>query len=294
MNMLKKLKLVVPLFLMSTLTIFSQEEIKLYPNGPKESNGIRTSEKYRDKEFIVDISEARMFAYPAAKESANGTAVLICPGGGYAGIAYIKEGSELAEWFNDLGVSAFVLYYRMPNGRPLIPGSDAQAALQIIHKRAKEWNIDKKKIGIMGFSAGGHLASTVGTHFKTKAERPAFMILGYPVVTMDKGLTHQGSKDNLLGKQPTEELVQLFSNELRVTKKTPPTFIFHAEDDTVVPIQNSIQLYEALLNKKVVTEFETFAVGGHGFGMRKHGIPADNWPELLKKWLEKTNLIPKN
>ena len=288
---MKKTNLLLLISMLYVGTLLAQQEIKLYPNGPKETNGITTPEKYRDPEFLIDISDARMYAYPASKEKANGTAVIICPGGGYAGVSIIKEGSEFARWFNDLGVSAFVLYYRMPNGHTIVPLTDAQAALEIVHKRAKEWNIDKKKIGIMGFSAGGHLASTVGTHFTNKIQRPAFMILAYPVVTMDSALTHKGSRNNLLGKKPTEDLVKLYSNELQVTKKTPPTFIVHATDDKTVPVKNSIQLYQALLDKKVVAELDTFAVGGHGFGMRKRHIPVDNWTDLLKTWLKTNKLI---
>lgn len=270
---------------------FAQEEIKLYPNGATESNELKVPESFRDKEFIIDISEARMYAYPAAKDKANGTAVLICPGGGYSGVSQIKEGSEIAKWFNNLGVTAFVLYYRMPNGHPEIPLKDAQTAFSIIHQRAKEWNIRKNKIGIMGFSAGGHLASTVGTHFKTKIQRPAFMILGYPVVTMDKTLTHGGSRKNLLGANPSEDMVKLYSNELQVTKKTPPTFIVHAKDDGAVPIANSENLLKALQANKVSAELQVYDIGGHGFGMRKKNIPADNWSEVLKAWLVKQKLI---
>ena len=177
----------------------SQEKILLYPEGATESNELKTEEKWRDKDFLLDISEPRMYAYPASKENNCGTAVLICPGGGYSGVSAIKEGEEFARWFNEMGVSAFVLYYRMPNGHHEVPLKDARTALSIIQKHAKEWNINKKKIGIMGFSAGGHLASTVGTHFRNKKERPAFMLLGYPVVTMEKALTHRGSRDNVLG-----------------------------------------------------------------------------------------------
>ena len=288
---MKRIFYLLILSLMISNAGFSQETIKLYPNGPKESNDITTPEKYRDPEFLMNISEPRMLAFPAQKEKANGTAVLICPGGGYGGVSIIKEGSEFAKWFNDLGVSAFVLYYRMPNGHYSVPLTDAQTALAIIHKRAKEWNINKKKIGIMGFSAGGHLASTVGTHFDTKEQRPAFMILGYPVVTMDSTLTHKGSRNNLLGKKPSDQLVKLYSNELQVTKKTPPTYIVHATDDKTVPVKNSVQLYEALKEKKIEAQLDTFAVGGHGFGMRKHNIPVDNWPDLLKNWLKKNKLI---
>lgn len=276
---------------MVTNTGYSQELIKLYPNGPKESNELVVPESFRDSGFLMNISEPRMLAFPASKEKANGTAVLICPGGGYGGVAFRHEGKDIAKWFNNLGVSAFVLYYRMPNGHYTVPLTDAQTAMDIIHKRAKEWNINQNKIGIMGFSAGGHLASTVGTHFKTNEERPAFMILGYPVVTMDSTLTHRGSRNNLLGKKPSNELVKLYSNEFQVTKKTPPTFIVHATDDKTVPVKNSVQLYEALKVNKIEAELDTFAVGGHGFGMRKKGIPADNWPELLKTWMLKNKLI---
>ena len=288
--MLNKIKL-LSILLMTFTFVSAQQEIKLYPKGAKESSELQNPESFRDKEFIMNISDARMYAYPADKEIANGTAVLICPGGGYGGVSQVKEGSEFAEWFNKLGVTAFVLYYRMPNGHHSIPLKDAQTAMEFIHKRAKEWNIDKKKIGIMGFSAGGHLASTVGTHFKTKKQRPAFMILGYPVVTMDSTYTNTGSRINLLGKNPSDELVKFYSSELQVTKKTPPTFMVHAKDDGAVPIANSRNLLKALHDNAVDAELLEYDKGGHGFGMRKRGIPADNWTDLLKIWLIKQKLI---
>lgn len=288
---MKQIIFVFSSFLIFINMIFSQEIIKLYPSGHKESNRITTTEQYSNPEFLMNISEPRFLAFHAPKEKANGTAVLICPGGGYVGLSIITEGSEFAKWFNDLGISAFVLYYRMPNGHNTIPLKDAQTALSIIRIHAKEWNIDKKKIGIIGSSAGGHLASTVGTHFKTNMERPAFMILCYPVITMDSTFTHLFTKNNLLGKHPTDELVKYYSNELHVSNKTPPTIIFHATDDKIVPVNNSIQLYKVLKENMIEAELDTFAVGGHGFGMRKRGIPADNWPELLKMWLKKNKLI---
>ena len=273
------------------MKISSQEQIQLYPQGILESNELSVSESFRDKEFIINISEPRMYAFIVPKELSMGTAVLICPGGGYSGVSQIKEGQEIAYWFNRLGISAFVLYYRMPNEHHSIPLKDAQTALSIIHNRAKEWNINKHKIGIMGFSAGGHLASTVGTHFKSKSERPAFMILAYPVITMDKDLTHGGSRMNLLGKNPTEELVQKYSNELNVTRKTPPTFIVHALDDKAVPIANSENFIKALQANKVPATLITYEQGGHGFGMRKKGIPADYWDQELIKWLLSRKLV---
>ena len=288
--MYNKIKL-ISILLMTFTLISAQQEIRLYPNGAKESNELQKPESFRDKEFVMNISDARMYAYPAAKETANGTAVLICPGGGYGGVSQIKEGSEFAEWLNKMGVSAFVLYYRMPNGHHNIPLKDAQTAMEIIHKRAKEWNIDKKKIGIMGFSAGGHLASTVGTHFKSKKQRPAFMILGYPVVTMDSTYTNTGSRINLLGKNPSDDLVKFYSSELQVTKKTPPTFMVHAKDDGGVPIANSRNLLKALQDKGIEAELQEYDKGGHGFGMRKRGIPADNWTDVLRTWLINQKLI---
>ena len=269
----------------------AQVEIKLYKNGPTESNEINEKETFQRADFVTNITEPRMYYYGVTGENSCGTAVLICPGGGYSGVSVVKEGEEIAKWFNQLGVSAFVLYYRMPNGHSGIPLKDAQTALKIIHDRAKEWNIDKKNIGIMGFSAGGHLASTVGTHFKTKTDRPAFMILGYPVITMKNELTHKGSRFNLLGNNPSEEIVKLYSNELHITKDTPPAFIVYANDDKTVPVENSKMFYSELQSKNIPSEIHSFDIGGHGFGMRKNGIPADNWPDLLKNWLKTNKLI---
>lgn len=276
--------------LLITTSAMAQEIIKLYPNGPAESNELKVLESFRDKEFVINISEPRMEAFIADKAKANGAAVLICPGGGYSGVSQIKEGSEFAKWFNEMGISAFVLYYRMPNGHHAIPLKDTQTAFSIIRSRSKEWKIKKNKIGVMGFSAGGHLASTFGTHFKNKTERPAFMLLGYPVVTMDSSYTHRGSRTNLLGKKPSDELVKLYSNELQITKKTPPTFIVHAKDDKTVPIANSENLKKTLDAHNVPAKLVIYDKGSHGFGMRPRGIPADNWPEELKSWLKEMKI----
>lgn len=276
---------------MALANVFSQEEIKLYPNGAAESNEIKTDEKWRDKDFLLDVSEARMYSYLVPKEKANGTAVLICPGGGYAGLSTDKEGKKIAEWFNKQGISAFVLYYRMPNGKYEIPLKDAQTALSIIDKNARKWNIDRKKVGIMGFSAGGHLASTVGTHYKDPKERPAFMILVYPVISMGDEMTHKGSRENLLGKNPSDKLIEQYSNELNVTKDTPPTFLVHAKDDNVVTIDNSKQFYRALLKNNVRCEIWATQQGGHGFGMEKRNNDSDGWEDKLELWLKSENLI---
>ncbi|MDD4967891.1 MAG: alpha/beta hydrolase [Paludibacter sp.] len=272
-------------------SISAQEEIKLYKDGPKESNGITAVEAKDKNSFVTNITDPRMYAYIAPKELATGAAVIICPGGGYSGVSVEKEGFKIAKWFNQLGISAFVLFYRMPNGHYEIPLKDAQVAFQIIHDNAKKWNINKRKIGVMGFSAGGHLASTVGTHFNSKINRPSFMILCYPVVTMNKETTHLGSRTNLIGNNPSDDLVKLYSNELQVTKKTPPTFIVHSIDDKTVPIVNSENMLKALQEKKVPAELHKFDIGGHGFGMLVRGLPVDNWPDLLKTWLKANKLI---
>jgi acetyl esterase/lipase len=179
----------------------------------------------------------------------------------------------------------------LPNGHYEIPLKDAQKAMEIVSKRSKEWKIDRKKIGIMGFSAGGHLASTAGTHFTNSKNRPAFMILGYPVVTMKDDYVHKGSRTMLLGKEPDEKLILRYSNELRVTKKTPPTFIVHASDDKAVPVANSEQLATAIKKFGTPATLEVYEKGGHGFGMRKRGIPADHWNEKLKEWLKEIKII---
>ena len=288
---MKKSSIFLSFCLMVGGVVFGQQEIKLYPKGPKESNELKVAESYRDPEFIVNISEPRMYVYQAPAEKSNGVSVIICPGGGYAGVSQIKEGSDIAKWYNDLGITAFVLYYRMPNGHYKVPLKDVQTAFKIVRKNAKSWNLDKSKIGIMGFSAGGHLASTAGTHFGCCNKRPAFMILGYPVVTMDSTYTHMGSRNNLLGKNPSEKLVKLYSNELQVKKNTPPTFIVHAKDDKAVPIANSENLAKAIEAKHIPVKLVEYDKGGHGFGMRKHNIPADNWPDELKAWLIAQNLV---
>lgn len=287
---MKKTTLFVTLILFMQMTQ-AQEKILLYPNGPAESNDIAEPEQFLRKDFMVKISEPRMYAYPAPKENNSSTAVLICPGGGYSGVSVIKEGEEIALWYNKIGVSAFVLYYRMPNFHHEIPLKDAQVAMEIIYKRAKEWGIDRKKIGIMGFSAGGHLASTAGTHFTNKINRPAFMVLAYPVISMQAEVTHKGSKNNLLGKTPDEKLVQLYSNELQVNKKTPPAFIFHAMDDKTVPVLNSQLFADALKMNKVPVELYTFPEGGHGIGMRPTNPEADKWPAMLENWMRFMKLI---
>ena len=226
-----------------------------------------------------EYTEATLTIYPAKKP--NGQAISACPGGGYAGIATTHEGHDMADWFNTQGITYAVLHYRMPYGNHEIPLSDAHQAIRYLRKHAGQWNI--RQIGIMGSSAGGHLASTAATHFDAET-RPDFQILFYPVVTMGE-YTHQGSKNLLLGKNPSEELVKLYSNELQVNEQTPPAFIMHSSDDTAVPLQNPINYYLALCKHKVPASMHFYPTGGHGWGYNDSFPYKSQWKNELEKWL---------
>jgi acetyl esterase/lipase len=253
--------------------------------------------------FLSQVSVPKMKIFLPEKGIANGTAVVICPGGGYAGLAIIHEGEQVALAFNKIGVAAFVLQYRLPSDvimkdKTIGPLQDAQQAIKIVRDHAKEWNIDVNKVGIAGFSAGGHLASTAGTHFNIafidNVEhtnlRPDFMILGYPVISFSDGLTHRGSRENLLGKNATAKQIEDYSNELQVNSNTPVTFLVHAGDDDVVKVQNSLVFYEALQKNGVPAEMIIYPKGGHGFGLNNSTTP-DKWFEHCKNWLISLKLI---
>lgn len=226
----------------------------------------------------------------------NGTSVVICPGGGYSGLAIDKEGYAVAKEFNKIGITAFVLKYRLPSDLIMVdktigPLQDLQTAIMLVRKNAAQWHLLTNKVGIMGFSAGGHLASTGGTHFDKPAIdnkesislRPDFMILMYPVITFGE-LTHRGSKNNLVGASASPQMVDLYSNEKQVTANTPPTFLVHATDDKVVPVQNSIMFYQALLTNKVKAEMHIYQEGGHGFGLNNPKSVA-YWFNWCADWL---------
>jgi len=235
------------------------------------------------------------------REKATGAAVVICPGGGYMRLVLDREGPVVAKWLAEHGVAGIVLEYRMPDGRPCVPLLDAQRAMRVVRSNAESWHLDPGRIGIMGFSAGGHLASTAGTHFDAgdpKAAdpidrlscRPDFMVLVYPVVTM-REKTHGGSKDNLLGPDPKPELVQLFSNEEQVTDQTPPTFLAHAKDDRAVPPENSRGLRDALKAHGVAVEYLELPEGGHGlFGCK--GPMWEAWKGQSLEWMAARGIIP--
>jgi acetyl esterase/lipase len=242
------------------------------------------------------------FYLPAAAK-AVGAGVVICPGGGYQNLAMDHEGQQVAEWFNSLGVAAFVLKYRLgPRYHHPIELGDAQRAIRLVRARAGEFGISPDRIGIIGFSAGGHLASTAITHFDLgnpgaadpldrAGSRPDFAILAYPVITMRPPFAHMGSRRNLLGENPDDALVTLLSNETQVTAQTPPTFLFHTTDDPVVPVENSILFYEALRKAGVPAELHVFEHGPHGVGLASRDATLSVWPELLANWLRGRGLL---
>jgi acetyl esterase/lipase len=236
-------------------------------------------------------------------DKGNGTAIVICPGGGYGGLVTGAEGHGIAAWLNRYGITGVVLEYRLPAGRSFVPLLDAQRTLRTVRANASEWGINPSRVGIMGFSAGGHLASTAGTHFDdgdpdaTDAIdrvgcRPDFVILVYPVITMGES-THQGSKNNLLGKNPSPELVELFSSEKQVTARTPPTFLAHALDDKPVPPANSKAFYEALQARKIPSRYLELPSGGHGLNGYK-GPMWDAWQTQSLAWLAELKFVPPN
>lgn len=247
-----------------------------------------------------EFQETEVFITVHRPAKANGAAIVICPGGGYGGLVTGGEGHGIAAWLNKHGITGVVLEYRLPAGRTHVPLLDAQRAIRTVRARAAEWGVDPARIGIMGFSAGGHLASTADTHFDegdAKSTdpiarvscRPDFAILVYPVISMgDK--THQGSKQNLLGANPSKELVELFSNEKQVTDKTPPTFLAHAKDDTVVVPENAQMFYDALQAHKIPSRYLELPSGGHGLNGYK-GPMWDAWQEQSLAWLGELKLL---
>ena len=240
---------------------------------------------------IYKVQQPTIEVFLPSKRNATGQAVLICPGGSYITLAYDWEGTDIAKWLNSQGIAGIVLKYRLPDSissmvRHKTPMLDAEQAMILIRKHAGEWNIDTKKVGVMGFSAGGHLASTLGTHFTSSATRPDFMVLVYPVISMKEGVTHIWSRRFLLGYDAGKQLIGQYSNETRVSGNTPPTFLIHSADDDGVPVQNSLLFFEALHAHKVPTEMHIFPEGGHGYGLGNNKPYVNGWPNLLLRWLQ--------
>lgn len=260
-------------------------EIKLWEEIPAPTdNGIAIdAENNSNLDWITGVSTPTVTVYPA--DTPNGIALLMCPGGAYAGLAFKHEGIDLAKDLNEQGVTLAVLKYRMPNGHHEVPADDARRAIEILRENAGKWGINPGRIGIGGASAGGHLASTVATHPKDSLSALDFQVLLYPVITMREGVTHQGSRDNLLGNTPDPALVDEYCNELHVSEATPKAFIVLSADDDVVPMRNSMDYYNALLNNNIPTSFHIYPTGGHGWSCRPSFPYQDAWVKELLTWL---------
>lgn len=302
--MLRK-KLIVALCLLYCINIQAQEFIPLWPEGKKpNSNGKKiTDSLYNERIWRVATPGIYAFTVPAAVN--NGTSVLICPGGGYERLSHIYNGFTFAKWFNSLGINVFVLVYRLPNQtdlqqRQLAPLQDAQRAMRIIRMNAVKWQLKTDKVGVMGISAGGHVASTLGTHFDdvssgvdaldTVSYHPDFMVLLSPVITMGK-FAHPTSKKLFIGPDSTKEIIEKYSNELQVSSATPPTFIVHALNDSSVNVRNSILFNTALLDKKVNASMHIFPQGGHGIRLDDNPGSTDLWLNLLELWLKEMKFV---
>jgi len=287
------LKIAAALLLLQPWISNAQEIINLYPGKIPNSKASGIKEAFASGMYR-GVTTPSLEIYLPEKEKASGAAIVICPGGGYSVVVYQGEGVTAAKEFAKNGVAAFVLKYRLPDDSTMIDKTigllqDAQQAIKIVRENAAKWAIDPGKIGIMGFSAGGHLASTEATHFKkpliensnNTSLRPDFQIVVYPVISMQDKLTHADSRTKLLGKNPSKETIDLFSNELQVDENTPPTYITHAADDNLVDVDNSIGYFEKLRHSKVPVEMHIYPKGGHGFIFRQKG-----WMEPLLKWME--------
>ncbi len=257
-------------------------DIDLWPNGLPNSNGIDKTQPFDDKKQNFKPS-IRVFLPEAGK--ATGRAVVCCPGGGYSHLATDHEGYAWAPFFNERGIALIVLKYRMPHGHTDVPISDAKEALRVVRENAQKWNIDPRKVGIMGSSAGGHLASTVATH-SDSLTAPAFQILFYPVVTFDYRYTHKGSRHGLIGEGASQEMVDLYSNEKQVTAQTPPAIMLLSDDDRVVPSPNSVNYYLALKQHGIKATMHIYPSGGHGWGSRENFKYHKEMMSDLSAWLE--------
>ena len=262
---------------------FTEKEfdVDLWANGLPNTNGI----DHTPFDDNIQNYKPSLRIFLPSKERATGRVIIACPGGAYGGLAYRHEGYDWAPFFNQLGIAYAVLKYRMPRGNREVPFSDAEEAIRLVKEKAKEWNINPVDIGIMGSSAGGHLASTIATH--TKADlRPAFQVLFYPVITMDKAFTHIGSHDNLLKKDASKELEDMYSNEKHVTDKTPRVFIVFSDDDNVVPTPNGVYYYLALKKNRVPASIFIYPSGRHGWGYKGDFKYHKEMLQDLRAWLD--------
>jgi acetyl esterase/lipase len=297
---MKTIKILCATLFILTYSISAQEIINLYQVAVPNSKESDIKEKEHSGMFS-GVTKPTLEIFLPEKEKSTGAAVVICPGGSYAVVVYQAEGVRTAKEFAKNGIAAFVLKYRIPNDSTMVdkkigPLQDAQQAIKIVRENASKWGIDINKVGIMGFSAGGHLASTAATHFnKPLIEnrnntnlRPDFQILVYPVISMQDSLTHLDSRKNLLGENPSKEVIDEFSNEFQVNEDTPPAYITHAGDDKVVDVENSLDFYETLKRNNVAAELHIYPKGNHGFVLFQ---PTEEWMMPLFKWMKNSKWI---
>jgi acetyl esterase/lipase len=295
----------IAIFICCCIKANAQEFVPLWPEGKKPNfNGKKVTDTlYNDR--IWRVGTPGMYAFVVPPSENKGTAVLICPGGGYERLSHLYNGFNLAKWYNSIGVNAFVLIYRLPHQadlqqRQLAPLQDAQRAMRIIRANAIQWNIKTDKVGVMGTSAGGHVASTLGTHFDDVSAikdsldkfsyRADFMILLSPVISMGV-YAHPGSKRYFIGPDSTRAMIEKYSNELQVSSATPPTFMVHALNDSTVKVQNSLLFYNALIDKKVNASIHVFPQGGHGIRLDDNPGSTDLWMNLLELWLKEKDFV---
>ncbi|MBN1116843.1 MAG: alpha/beta hydrolase [Bacteroidales bacterium] len=287
------------------LLVSAQEFICLWPEGKMpNSKGMALTDSIYDERYRR-VGTPGMFAFFPSKQENKGAAIIICPGGGYKHFAYISSGTQIAKWFNTMGINAFVLISRLPHSpdlteRSKAPLQDAQRAIRLIRANAQRWDLKPDKIGIIGFSAGGHVASSLATHTEDVSGiddslshisfYPDFVLLVSPVITMGE-YTHTGSRNNLLGENPSKELIDKYSNELQVTAKTPPAFIVHAENDPAVSPKNSLLFFNALRENNVSASIHIFPFGGHAIGLQNNPGSTKLWKELCEMWLIEKGLL---
>lgn len=272
--------------LLSVATMLSAQntfELPLWPAGAPNSNGLTGTEEDLEGGRVANVITPSITVYKADKP--NGVAIIMCPGGGYARLAMNHEGHDMAPWLNAQGITYIVLKYRMPNGHYEVPLSDAEQAIRLVRQHAKEWNIRPDRIGIMGASAGGHLAASLATLYSSNETRPDFQVLFYPVISMVPGVTHGGSRQNLLGNNPSQELEDKYTLEKQINAHTPQAFIMLSADDGAVPPANGIHYFEALLQHQVPATLHVYPTGGHGWGFRDAFTYKRQWTGELEKWL---------
>ena len=290
--------------------LLAQKEFSIYegpvPNALPCNKEEVVSKNATGKIVIANVTSPTVMVFNPVKQDANKTAIIVCPGGGYARLASGHEGNEVAEAFNKIGVTVFVLKYRLPfdscmTNKEIVPLQDLQQTIKLVRDRAAGFDINPAMLGVIGFSAGGHLVSTGITKFSESyientsntSLRPDFAILGYPVISMDSAICHKGSRDNLLGKKAAAAKLNFFSSDMQVTAQTPPTFLVHASDDKSVPVENSIRFYQALIKNKVNAELHIYQNGGHGFGLH-NATTSDAWFERATTWMRVNKFIAGN